>query len=124
MKSDRLLEYFLDFDGMKSVVDEQLGLWIKFDIKKVLKNIRKNGVRYSLSLHDRFNTRIIGFDNAHEIEYGAKQNVAPLKTYDHWHCDENDTGKPYNYKNAGKLFEDFCIEVGKKINQMRENLDE
>jgi len=70
----------------------------------------------SLSLHDRTNKRIMGFDNAHAIEYGRKRNVAAKRTYDHWHSHELDQGKPYIYKNAAKLLENFWKEVDKKIN--------
>src|SRR3990167_5636714 len=118
MKHDDSLENLLDLDGTRYIIDDGLGLWVKFEAKKVSKISRKQGIKYSLSLHDRHNKRIMGFDNAHEIKYGGKQNVAPLKTYDHWHFDENDKGRPYQYKNAEKLMEDFWIEVDKKINKL------
>src|SRR3990167_5034425 len=107
MKHDDALEYLLDLDGVRYVIDDQLGLWVKFEIKKVSKRNRKQGIRYSLSLHDRHNDRILGFDNAHEVEYGRKQNVAPFKTYDHWHSNEDDRGRPYHYCNAEQLLVDF-----------------
>lgn len=116
MKNDQSLEYLLDLDGVRYVIDDDLGLWVKFDAKIVSKNTRKQGIKYSLSLHDRNNKRIMGFDNAHEIQYRKKRNVAPLKTYDHWHFDGNDQGRPYCYKNAEKLMVDFWNEVDKKLN--------
>ncbi len=120
MEKDNLFEYLLDLDGIRHLIDEDLGLWVKFDVKTVSTQHRKQGIRYSLSLHNRNNKRIMGFDNSHEIEYGGKQNVAPQKTVDHWHFDENDKGRPYNYESAEKLLHDFWLEVTKKINRLKE----
>lgn len=110
---DHTLENLLMLDGDRVIIDESLGLWVKFDVKRV--STRIQGIRYSLSLHDKHNTRILGFDNSHEIEYGGKRGVAPNRTYDHWHFDAKDEGRPYEYTNAGKLLEDFWMEVDKRI---------
>lgn len=114
------MENLLDLDGVRYVIDDALGLWVRFQAKKVPVSRRKQGIKYSLSLHDRYNVRIMGFDNAHEIQYGAKNNVAPLKTFDHWHHDENDAGRPYRYTTAEKLMHDFWIEVDKKLKKILE----
>jgi hypothetical protein len=121
MKDDKTLENLLDLNGIKMVIDEKLGLWVKFEVSVTSWSIRPNGVRYSLSLHDRRGRRIIGFDNAHEIEYGAKRMVAPKRTFDHWHFNEQDEGRPYHYLNAGKLLEDFWVEVEKRLNLLKED---
>lgn len=121
MNKDKTLENLLDLDGMKMIIDDKLGLWIKFEAVMVSESIRNSGIRYSLSLHNRNGHRILGFDNAHEIEYGAKRMVAPKRTFDHWHYDENDKGRPYNYVNAGKLVEDFWLEVDKRVNLLMED---
>ena len=63
----------------------------------------------------------MGFDNAHAVEYGGKTNVAPKRSYDHWHRNESDDGRPYDYKNAGKLIEDFWKEVEKVIKTLEES---
>ncbi len=97
-----------------------MGLRVKFQAKKVPMSRRKQGVKYSLSLHDRYNARIMGFDNAHLIQYGSKNNVAPLKTFDHCHFDKNGLGRPYKYINAEKLMIDFWIEVDKKLKKILE----
>lgn len=122
MDNDKTLENLLDLDGMKMVIDDKLGLWIKFEVSTTSISTRSSGVRYSLSLHDCSGQRILGFDNAHEIKYAAKRMVAPKRTFDHWHYDENDEGRPYHYINAGKLIEDFWIEVDKRINLLKENI--
>jgi hypothetical protein len=61
----------------------------------------------------------MGFDNAHEIEHGSKRMVASKRSFDHWHYDEKDKGQPYHYKNAGKLLEDFWVEVEKRVNVLK-----
>jgi len=117
---DKTLEHLLDLNGVRYVVDDALGLWVKFEIRKIKKIINKSSnIRYSLSLHDRFNKRIMGFDNAHAIEFGEKRNVAPKRVFDHWHRDIEDKGRPYLYKNAAKLLEDFWNEVDKKIELLK-----
>lgn len=121
MKDDTTLENLLDLDGIKMVIDEKLGLWVKFEASVTSLSIRSNGIRYSLSLHDQHGRRIIGFDNAHEIEYGAKRMVAPKRTFDHWHFNEHDEGRPYHYVNAGKLMEDFWSEVEKRLHLLKED---
>lgn len=118
---DNTLDCLLDLDGLRYVIDDALGLWVKFDIKTVPNKNRATGIRYSLSLHNRHNERIMGFDNAHAIEYGAKTNVAPMKTFDHWHISKDDIGHPYHYKNAAKLLEDFWIAVNKKLDELTKN---
>jgi len=118
-QEDITIENLLELDGVKYVIDEHLGLWVKFEAKRVQPSEnRPQGIKYSLTLHDRSNTRMMGFDNAHAIEFGAKTNVAPKRIYDHWHKDESDNGRPYNYKNAGKLIEDFWKEVDKMTKKL------
>jgi Family of unknown function (DUF6516) len=118
---DTTLIHLLELDGERLLIDEILGLWVKFDIYKVIPTQeRPHGIRYSLSLHDRSNNRIMGFDNAHIIEYGGKRFVAPKQQYDHWHRDKSDEGRPYHYQNASKLLEDFWNEVNKKVEQMKD----
>lgn len=103
---DRTLETLLELDGERFVVDEHLGLWVKFEAKAVHRTQeRPHGVRYSLSLHDRANRRLMGFDNAHAVE--AKD----AHLHDHWHRNQSDKGRPYAYENAGKLMQDFWKEV-------------
>jgi hypothetical protein len=118
-KEDEDLENLLLLDGERYVIDEMHGLWVKFEAKRVgLTKDRPHGVKYSLTLHDRTNERIMGFDNAHPIEFGGKKNVAPSRTFDHWHRDGKDEGRPYKYVNAGKLQEDFWSKVDDVLNKL------
>lgn len=118
-KEDKTLENLLTLDGESFVINENLGIWVKFVVKCVTPSQdRPHGVRYALTLHDRVGKRILGFDNAHAVKYGEKSNVVPKRYYDHWHRDKNDVGRPYQYKNAGKLLEDFWKEVEKILNKL------
>jgi hypothetical protein len=111
IKFDRTLEYLLDLDGVRYVVDDIRGWWVKFEVKKITLSVgRPYGIKYALSLHDRMNQRMMGFDNAHAID-GHDQ-------YDHWHVDGLGLVKPYFYKNAAKLLEDFWGAVDRKIKEI------
>ena len=118
---DKSLEYLLDLDGEIMIINEKMGLWVKFEARRITAtDDRPHGVKYSLSLHDRNNHRILGFDNAHMIEHGGKRKVAPQKTYYHWHRNQKDQGTPYHYTNAAALMEDFWKEVDRVVNVLEE----
>lgn len=120
MSQDESIENLLDLNGEKFIIDEKLGLWVKFEARKIAPTPdRPHGIKYSLTLHDRTNKRIMGFDNAHVLEYGGKKNVPHKKVFDHWHRDGTDEGRPYKYVDAGKLLTDFWNEVDKKIKEIK-----
>lgn len=99
-KRDHSLDYLLDLHSQILVVDEKGGHWVKFVVKRVpVTDERPHGLDYSLTIHGADNERLGGFDNAHPVK-GAKS-----KGNDHKHRFK--TVKPYEYKNAGKLMEDF-----------------
>lgn len=122
MNNDETLDCLLGLHGERFVVEELLGLWTKIEahVSEQTKE-RPHGLRYSLTLHDRFNNRIMGFDNAHAIEFGRKTYVAPKRSYDHWHENSLDEGQPYYYINAATLLKDFWKKVEDIIKHMREN---
>jgi hypothetical protein len=51
-----------------------------------------HGIRYSLTLHDRNNTRVIGYDNAHAVKPSRKKFGAVKTTWDHAHRNSNRQG--------------------------------
>ena len=67
LKEDKTLETLLDLNG--EIFPMENGYWTKFEASRVTP-IRQipHGIRYSLTLHDRNNTRILGFDNAHAVK--------------------------------------------------------
>jgi hypothetical protein len=97
------LENLLNLDGETFPMDN--GYWVKFEAWRV--EVSKNvphGIRYSLTLHDKHNHRVIGYDNAHGFrskkKYGAKR-----ETYDHNHKKMDIV--PYEFESASQLIEDF-----------------
>lgn len=100
----------LSLDGVTMVIDERLGFWVKFVARPVPKNaVNPHGVNYSLTLHDRRGSRVLGFDNAHRI---GKQGP-----FDHWHRSSNDPGRRYAFESPEKLLADFWQEVDRVLKE-------
>lgn len=72
-----------------------------------------HGIKYSLTLHDRSGRRLLGFDNAHPIKVKRGRFVDRPIEADHWHYGPGEAVKPYPFESAGKLIEDFWVEVEK-----------
>jgi hypothetical protein len=69
------LETLLLLDG--EVFPMSNGYWTKIESKKVIANEHiPHGIKYSLTLHNRYNKRMIGYDNAHGIKPKRKKFVA------------------------------------------------
>ncbi len=102
------LENLLMLDGEIFPMDNQY--WVKFEAKKVeVSKEIPHGIRYSLTLHDKSNHRVIGYDNAHSFKprkgkYGAKK-----ETWDHLH--KRMETFPYEFESAVQLIEDFWNSV-------------
>lgn len=111
MKSDIGLEILLSLDGTEYT--EENGYWYKIEASKVEPTKeRPHGIRYNLTLHDNYNQRILGFDNAHAVK--AKKHgyyTGAIMSYDHLHRSIKDKGIPYEFKNAQQLLNDFLNEV-------------
>ena len=87
------LDILLDLDGEIFPMDN--GLWVKFTARTINPDQHApHGIRYSLSLHDRSNTRVICFDNAHALKPFRKKGFTGRKvTWDHKHS--QDRVEPY-----------------------------
>ena len=101
------LENLLNLDGEVFPMDS--GYWIKFEAKRVDVSISiPHGIKYSLTLHDKLNRRVIGYDNAHSFKpkqkYGAKK-----ETYDHIHKKMDIVS--YEFESPSQLLEDFWKSV-------------
>lgn len=107
---EHALEFLLAFDGRRHWYEG--GYHIRFEIKRVAATPeRPHGLRYSFTLHDPDNERLIRFDNAHPVvAKGSQFNPKPVAA-DHWHRDETDDGRPYDFIDAENLIEDFFNEV-------------
>lgn len=99
MKKDSGLDTLLDLNG--SIIDQGDGYWIKIEAKWLENptDERPHGIKYSLSLHDSNNLRILGFDNAHAIK-SSKTNCNKPVVYDHKHRNSKDKGVAYEFVDA------------------------
>ena len=103
-KEDETLETLLDLDGEIFLMEN--GYWTKFEANRVESTQHiPHGVRYSLTLHDRNNTRILGFDNAHAFKPKTKKYKARKITWDHKHKREKIS--LYEYESASQLLREF-----------------
>jgi Family of unknown function (DUF6516) len=107
---EHTLEFLLAFDGRMHWYAE--GYFVKFEIKRVEPSKeRPHGLRYSLTLHGPGGMRLIGFDNAHGVaSAGSRYNKRQVAA-DHWHRTESDPGRPYRFRDAATLIDDFFNEV-------------
>ena len=91
--ADHGLEYLLAFNGR--IHHFEKGYWVKFEITKgEATDRRPHGLSYSFTLH-----------------------APDGRTHDHWHRDRADQGRPYVFKDATTLLEDFQIEVERVLKE-------
>jgi len=107
---DHELAFLLDFDGTRYLFNE--GYWVKIEVKRTAPTPqRPHGLHYSLTLHDPEGRRLLGFDNAHGVQpLGGRHKIRPV-AHDHWHRTEKDAGRPYEFRSAVQLVQDFLDEV-------------
>ncbi len=68
-----------------------------------------HGIKYSLTLHDCSNKRVLGYDNAHGIKPGNKKYGGKRLVWDHKHNKEKI--QVYEFEGPGQLMEDFWKDV-------------
>ncbi|WP_255477851.1 hypothetical protein [Serratia sp. OS31] len=67
MDASNGLEYILSLHGTR--VNREDGYWWKIEAWKVTKTaFIPHGIRYNMTLHDKYNTRVFGIDIAHAIK--------------------------------------------------------
>lgn len=109
MSRDGHLSYLLDLDG--EILVQAGGYWVKIEAHTCEASPHvPHGISYSLTLHDRYGDRVLGFDNAHAPPRGRKTFAARRVEYDHWHPDGR-TIEAYDFTDAGRLLEDFFAAV-------------
>ena len=110
-QQDAELQTLLDLDGI--IYPLENGYWVKFGAKKVKPTPQiPHGISYSLTLHDRNNTRLLGYDNAHRIKKrrkGRKKYTGRKISWDHKHHQDVMTG--YNFESVSQLIDDFWKDV-------------
>jgi len=113
------LDALLDLDGY--IIDQDGGYWVK--IEAALQEptpARPHGVKYSLSLHEPYGKRIMGYDNAHAVKRPKKGKYSGWRVeYDHKHRHARDKGVPYEFVDAYQLLKDFFADVDRALEAHR-----
>ena len=110
--NDPGLTALLDLDG--EIFPMVNGFWTKIEAKMVTQSDGiSHGVRYSLTLHNSSNLRVLGYDNAHRFKTGRKGFGTKVTAWDHIH--EGNKVKRYKFESAGQLLEDFWNDVQRII---------
>ncbi len=118
MRRDRVTgaEVLLDLDRQVFVVDAKGRYWVRFFVNRVASTPeRPHGLKYSLTLHGPGDGRLIGFDNAHPVRQSRGPGGKARGPLDHKHRME--TVRPYRFKDAATLLEDFWAEVDKLLRE-------
>lgn len=119
MGLDPLIDTLLDLHG--SILDQGGGYWIKIEAWRVEASAEiPHGIRYSLTLHEPYGRRVLGYDNAHAVKPPKKFKYAGrIRAYDHRHRHGSDQGVPYEFINAQQLLSDFFADVDRILSQIR-----
>ena len=96
MNHESGIETLLELD--QQILDQGNGYWIKIEAKRVTQTKEiPHGIRYSLTLHEPYGKRILGYDNAHAVKPPKKFKFAGQRLpYDHKHRHISDQGTPYD----------------------------
>lgn len=117
------LEYLLELHGSVVYLDnDKSGYWWKIEawIVPETKAI-PHGIKYRLTLHDKYNQRLMGYDNAHLVKVNKKRVVGMKKAYDHKHRTSHDKGIPYDFESPAQLLEDFFKSIDETIEKIEGN---
>lgn len=120
MSKDNGLDYLLDLDG--EILAQEKRCWIKIEARKLAKGTREcpHGVKYCLTLHDRYGNRLLGFDNAHPVKTRKRGRFTGRRiAYDHKHMNPSDKGTPYVFESAEQLVADFFAAVDEVLKAMK-----
>ncbi|MCA8250443.1 DUF6516 family protein [Burkholderia multivorans] len=119
MKRDVAIDTLIDLNG--SILDQENGYWIKLEAWRVEASPEiPHGIRYSLTLHEPYGNRILGYDNAHAVKPPKKFKYAGrILAYDHKHRHASDKGVPYEFKDAQQLLNDFFADVDRVLLEAR-----
>ena len=103
------------------IIDQGNGYWIRIEAWRVVvtRDI-PHGIRYSLTLHEPYGKRILGYDNAHAVKPPKKFKYAGTRlSYDHKHRHASDHGVPYEFRDAHQLLADFFAEVDRVLKEIK-----
>jgi len=95
---DDAFERLLEYHGIRYYLAN--AWYVRFRVWRVeVTAARPFGIRYSFTLHDDLNERLLGFDNAH----GVPRQLA----HDHQHAFRRMEVSAYSFVDADKLLSDF-----------------
>lgn len=115
--TDYGLDLLLAYDGKRHYFVS--GHYLQFVIRVIEASERvPHGLDYSLTMHDPQNKRLLGFDNAHPVPHQGSKFIKGPTASDHWHRTEVDKGRPYEFKDAGTLLDDFFDAVEQKLAEL------
>lgn len=117
MEKDYTIDTLLELNG--EILGQDKGYFVKIEAHRVAVTVDiPHGIRYSLTLHNKYGTRVLGFDNAHAVKPPNKHKYSGSKRlpHDHKHRTQSDKGVPYEFDNAAQLLTDFFAEVDRVIN--------
>ncbi len=107
-RDDPGLDTLLNLDSFLAEIGG--GFWIKIAARRVpADTARPYGIAYTLTVHDSSGRRVFGMDNAHPIHPTRGPSGRSRSGRDHLH--RGDTIRPYVYRDARTLLEDFRREV-------------
>jgi hypothetical protein len=113
---DPAADVLLDLDGQVFVVDSKGEYVVRFSVRRVDRTPeRPHGLKYSLTLHGPDGSRLVGFDNAHTVRKSHGPGGKSPTAYDHKH--KTDAIRPYRFRDAGTLLEDFWAEVDRVLKE-------
>ena len=109
-------------DLHEQIIDQGGGYWIKIEAWQVSASAEiPHGVRYSLTLHEPYGKRILGYDNAHAVKPPGKSRFSGKRLpYDHRHRNASDKGVPYEFEDAHQLLSDFFKEADRVLEEVRQ----
>lgn len=109
------MDNLLALNGTEAHRDD--GYWWKIEAWEVHPTKeRPHGLRYNLTLHNKYNKRIFGIDNAHAVKLSNKKRfTAKRYEYDHMHKTAVDKGTTYNFTDCATLLNDFFEGVDRTI---------
>ncbi|CAM3760275.1 hypothetical protein VA7868_03139 [Vibrio aerogenes CECT 7868] len=101
------LDVLLSMHGIHVHRDD--GYWWKIEVWTVPPTKeRPHGIRYNMTLHNQFNKRVFGLDNAHAVKAPKRhQSRGKGYEYDHLHQSAIDQGTRYEFSDCYALLQDF-----------------
>src|ERR1700733_1388649 len=100
------LELLLALNGLSYEFSDRA--IVEFKVRRVeITPERPHGIGYALVLRPLDGGEPwLRFDNAHGVDPAGGRYVRGARTYDHWHRNANEAGRPYIFVGAAQLLDD------------------